>query len=154
MPDVHLKASDLNADSTWLLMQWCIERGSDEFSYICLGGAALAAPLCSAAESALEPFSLPPGPRPHLSRPVAEPFIRKTHLWRLNMESLAKLKELLPEGLFTDRQGNRDGWIENVTLYRKSELLLGIITHEDRATLRASDAEIRQLREQGLLPAI
>jgi len=73
-------------------------------------------------------------------------------LWRFDRLSLLVLKGLLPDGLFTDRQGNSDGWIEDVTPYRSSQLLLTVITHEEAATLRAGHAEIRHLRDRGLLP--
>ena len=153
MPQIHLKPPDLNAHSTRLLLHWCLEHGSDEFTYACLRHASRPAPFCVATERALESFALPAAPRPHLTRPQAEPFIRETGLWRFNNESLVILTGLLPDGLFTDRQGNSDGWIEDVTLYRGSELVLGVVTHEDEATLRASDAEIRDLRERHLVPS-
>jgi hypothetical protein len=152
VPDVLLKPSDLNADSTRLLFQWCIEIGSDEFSWSCLSYASSGAPFCVATEQALKSFSLPPAPRPHLTRPLGEPFIRQTGLWRFNTSSVLILNGLLPDGLFTDHQGNRDGWLEDVTLYRSSQILLGVVTHEHEATLRASDVEVLHLRERGLLP--
>ena len=153
VPDIVVKPSDLNAGSTWQLLQWCLESGSNEFSWACLAAISSEAPFCVAAEKALEAFSLPPAPRPHLTRPLAKRLIRQTRLWSFNEQSAVILRGLLPDGLFTDRQGNRDGWMEDLTLYRSSQLLLGVITHEDRATLRASDAEIQQLRERGLLPS-
>jgi len=83
---------------------------------------------------------------------LAEPHVRDTRLWRFDKLSLVVLKGLLPDGLFSDRQGNSDGWIEDVTLYRDSRLLLTVITHEEAATLRAGHADIRHLRNRGLLP--
>ena len=152
MPEILLKPPDLSAHSTRLLLQWCLERGSDQFTWGCLGGASGLAPFCVAVEQALESLALPAAPRPHLTRTQTEPFIRETGLWRFNNESLVILTGFLPDGLFTDRQGNSDGWIEDVTLYRGSELLLGVITHEGEAALRATDAEIRDLRERRLVP--
>jgi len=108
--------------------------------------------FCIATEQALESFALPPALRPHLTNRVAESVLRQTRLWRFDKRSLVVLKGLLPDGLFTDRQGNSDGWIEDVTFYRSSELLLGVITHEHQATLRANNADLRRLRDSGLLP--
>ena len=70
----------------------------------------------------------------------------------LNDESLAVLRQLLPDGIFTDRQGNTDGWIEDLTLYDHAEIRLGVITHEQEATLNVEYAERSELRELKILP--
>ena len=87
---------------------------------------------------------------------VADPFdneewVRDMHLWRLDEESLAVLRGLLPEGIFTDRQGNTDGWIEDLTIYEARQIRLGVITHEHEAALNLSEIEHARLREMEVL---
>ena len=152
MPDIHLRSADLGPDDTWRLVQWCFQNGADEFSVVCLAAASRDAPFCAASQRTLEPLSLPRAVRPHLTSRPSAPAARETRLWRLNSHALTLLKTLLPDGLFTDRHGNDDGWIEDPTFYRDRELLLGVITHEDVATLRATERELGRLRELNLLP--
>jgi hypothetical protein len=62
------------------------------------------------------------------------------------------LEQLLPDGIFTDRQGSDEGWIEDVALYQGGQLRLAVNTHERQATIHLSDPEQDELRRLGILP--
>ena len=61
--------------------------------------------------------------------------------------SLVALQDFLTGGIFTCEVG-AVGWLEDLTLYRRGELMLGIVSHESEGILRVSHEE-RQLLEQG-----
>ncbi len=70
--------------------------------------------------------------------------------WRLNADSIALLKSLLPEGLFTYGINEQDQWLEDPIVFRNGGLFLGIVTHEAEGVLRITDEEESQLNALGL----
>jgi hypothetical protein len=147
-----LAPNELSTKEGWLLVRWMLETGSDEFSFSCLLGPSQGAQFCSKTESALSAFLIGREKRPALSRRPGGGWDRETPLWRLNEKSLIVLQELLPDGIFTDRQGSRDGWIEDLTIYQERHLRLGVVTHEHEAALNITEHERKQLRDRHLLP--
>src|SRR5438093_11347258 len=145
-----LRPDDLTAQASLRLVQWALDTGSDEFTFSCLG-LSPEARFCTIAEAALSAFVIEDGPRPRLSRGPNEGWVRDVHLWRLDEESLAVVRRLLPEGIFTDHQGNTDGWIEDLTIYEARQIRLGVITHEHEAALNISEIEHARLREMQVL---
>ena len=150
MISLRLRPDDLSVGTSWRLVHWVLETGSDEFTFSCLGTSPDAR-FCMTAEAALAAFVIEDAPRPRLTRRIDEGWVRDVHLWRLDEESLAVLRRLLPEGIFTDHQGSTDGWIEDLTFYEGRQIRLGVITHEHEAALNLSESEHVLLREMQVL---
>jgi hypothetical protein len=145
-----LGPKQLSPEEGWLLVRWALEVGADEFSFSCLAPSRQAR-FCTETEGALSTFHIGHEKRPALSQRLGEGRDREVPLWRLNDKSLIVLQKLLPEGIFTDRQGSRDGWIEDLTMYQAGHLRLGVITHEHEAALNLTEDERQQLRDRNLL---
>ncbi len=70
-------------------------------------------------------------------------------LWTLSAESLPLLLRFLPHGLFRWPPGPA-GWLEDLTVYRAGELVLGIVTHEAEGVLRLTPAEHAEVALLGI----
>jgi hypothetical protein len=129
-----LSRDDVSAHQSWILAEWCQAIGGDEFTLSCMSSGG-PAPFCTKAVASLEPFS-----KGEAMREVVYCRRERVPLWGLTSASLAVLHHLLPDGIFTYRMDDA-GWIENFTIYRQGEMLLGVITHEDSACLYLAEAE-------------
>lgn len=81
---------------------------------------------------------------------IASRHLVASPLWGLNSASLAALRDFLTGDIFTCEIG-AGGWLEDLTLYRRGELMLGIVSHESEGILRVTHEE-RQLLEQSGFP--
>lgn len=144
-----LSPSALPADATRRLLDWLLGHGADEFTVAvrALGGEP--APVADAFEDALAPFALPPAPRRVVRAATAAAVTRDVRRWALTAESLAALLTFLPGGLFAAQPGP-SGWLEDLAIYRRGELLLGVGTHEREAVLRLTPAEHREAEALGV----
>ena len=134
------------------MIRWCAATGSNEFSFSCLSAVSQPGRICVSAEEALRSVAIGLDERPSLTRAKDRGFTRRVKLWRLNDESLRVIEELLPDGIFTDHQGRDEGWIEDIALYQGGQLRLGVITHENMATILVSDSELGELQRLGIIP--
>lgn len=144
-----LYPSAVTADVSRRLLGWLLEHGADELTVTVMALAGESALVADGFEDALAPFALPiarrrvPG-----AHPSAE-LTREVRLWAFTAESLSALDGFLPGGIFEHETGP-EGWLENFTLYRAGELLLGVITHEREGVLRLTAAEHDELEAMGI----
>lgn len=137
-----LRADDIRPADTWALVEWCGESGATEFSISLLGLQGEPTPYCDELERSLRPFQLADAPRPQTTWLVGAESVQPTPLWRLTAESVAILAQYLDEGLFTYPAGEwRTGCIEDPTIYRDAQIMLGVVSHEREAilTIRADE---------------
>jgi hypothetical protein len=152
LSELRLQSRDISVEQSWGLVSWLIETGSNEFTISCLSGSSAKARFCKKVAESLSRFAMEPQLRSRSTRFVHEPPKIETPLWRLNRESLAALRGVMPSGIFTDAQGNTEGWIEDLAVYDHGRIRLGVVTHEDEAILSVDSHEHQQLRDRGLVP--
>ena len=138
---------DYPGHRSWSLLDWCVQRGADEFSLQMLWLEGSDAPLVEAAEKELARFALAPAPREFV---IGTPSVREAPLWSLTSESIAVLKRLFVDGLFMNPTSAwEEGCFEDPTFYRRGALLLGIVTHEFEGLLSVTEAELAELEQAG-----
>jgi hypothetical protein len=113
-----------------------------------------------ALEKRLQPFRLEGGIRETLTavlsgeqlpRPVQrQDFLQPVQLWSFCGDSIAALKELLPEGIF-HFDWARETRLQDLALYRQGNLMLGIVSHEFEGMLRVTTTEAKELARTGLV---
>src|SRR5438552_2903968 len=144
MPDeLVLRLSNLPGDKSWRVVQWLVDRGADEFTLACISGRSEDAFFCRQADQALSSYVVAGDP--------GSDRLTRGHAWRLDERSLRVLKTLLPEGVLTDRQGTKGGWLEDLTIYQEGRPRLASVTHEHYARLTLRPNEYQELRELGLV---
>ena len=134
MQRFYLRREDYPAHAGWRLLDWCLRRGADEFSLAFLGPPYLPRTAWAVADEVLAPFR----------RRVASAGDR----WALNAETLAVLRELLREGPFACAPDATSA--EDLTVYRKGEALLRIVSRDGEGILRLRDDEESSLARAGL----
>ena len=136
----------LGAKESWRLATWCVEHGANELSVrvLCAEGEGVRADQF---EDTLADRQLPSDLRRIAFAPDDEP-ARIVRLWRLDDETLASLRAFMPDGLFTHRI-DPHGWLEDLILFRDSELMLAVITHQREGVLRVTPDELRELERIG-----
>ena len=146
-----LDASTLRARESRRLLAWALERGADEFSISVMAMQGVDAPHADAFEDALAPWESASASRRVLYGGDADGRERRreVRLWRLTPISLALLEEFLPDGLFTYDTRER-GWFEDPLVYRRGELLLGVITHEREGVILVTPEEAANLAALGV----
>jgi hypothetical protein len=135
------------------LLRWLLDHGADEFSVTVLALQDTPAPVADAFEDALGSFERAPAPRRVLTSPTSTDFTRMVRLWTLSSESLGRLLEFFPEGLFQWPTGP-DGWLEDLTVYRAGELALGLVSHEREGALRLTPAEHAAVAALGVVSEV
>jgi len=138
---------EVTPQQAWDLLDWCVLRGANEF---------IVESLVSPAESermkafhhALSGYTLPSAPRRRLTAPAGQDFTRSLPRWRLNAFTVAHLKEALPMG-FASREYDADLWLEDLTVYRDSEFLMGVLSHERRGVVRGTTEDLADLQRVG-----
>ena len=145
----YLIPSDYSAADSWRLVEWCRKLGADEFTADCSSADDRAADiLWRGFLSAVGPFSRAAERRERMSGPTADDMTRATELWSLTAESIDALEKAMPDGLF-EYDPLRGAWLEDPIIYRRGELMLGVLSHEAFAVLRLSDHEVAQLAVAG-----
>jgi len=144
-----LTADTLRSRESARLLAWALEHGADEFTVAVMAMQGIEAPLADAFEDALAPWAGAPGRRRVVHGWTEPDFTREVRLWRLTPLSLALLQEFLPAGLFSSDTQER-GWFEDPALYRRGELLLGVVTHEREGVIRVSAEEEEELARLGV----
>lgn len=145
---LHLFANDYTPLKSWELVLWCKAHGVDEETVHVMTTGGASVDFSGHFDEAMTPFRLPNAPRRHLTAYSDGQFIRTAELWKLTSASLAALQTFLPEGIFT-YQSDEDAWLEDLTLYRQGELMLGVVSHEGEGILRVTPEERQSLERDG-----
>lgn len=152
MTDIRVLSADtLHAPESRRLLRWLLEHGADEFTIEVMAMQGTDAAVADAFEDALSPWELAPARRRVVYRWTDRDGSREVRLWRLTAESLALLEGFLGDGLFTCDVGER-GWFEDLAIYRRGALLLGVMTNEREGYIRLSGEEVAELRALGVPP--
>jgi hypothetical protein len=131
------------------LLRYLLEHGADEFSITVMALQDTAAPFADAFEDELAPYQCPVSRRRVLTASTPTDFVRPVRLWSFNEASLERLLSFLDEGLFHLPAGP-DGWLEDLAVYRRGELLLGLVSHEREGVLRLTADEHREVAALGI----
>ena len=137
---------ELSPEQGWRLIGWCIERGGEEFSFrpMSLGDSpALQETLHERAHI----ISSGRPERESMTTLVGEEARRPTETWRLTTESTAVLRQHVVDGFFAAPSYSTAGWFEDFTIYRRGEVMLGIVSHEGLVVLCLTDQEHGEFSE-------
>jgi hypothetical protein len=126
----YLAPSDFTVDEAWRLVEWCRQRGADEFTVDCLGSERLEAKVWRPFEKVVRPFSKGEMVRERMSGRTADDLTRASKVWELNATTIGALQQALPAGLL-------------------AYLMLGVLSHEAFAIMRLSEAESVELNAAG-----
>ena len=143
----YFAKSDVSAEESWRLLEWCAKNGADEFT---INGMVSGSegPKSAAFFASLAPYGRPESRRRRLSGPTADELVRSTELWTLSSETIALLRGAMVDGIF-DYNAGGDPWLEDLAAYRRGEFMIGVITHEDGGVLRITPAEVAALNRMG-----
>jgi hypothetical protein len=122
------------------LLRYLLSHGADEFTITVMTLQDTPAPFADAFEDQLAPFERPAAERRILTRATASDLGALVRLWSFNDTSLERLLSFLDKGLFRWPAGP-DGWLEDLTIYRRGELVLGLVSHEQEGVLRLTHQE-------------
>jgi hypothetical protein len=145
----YLAPSDFPVEETWRLVEWCRERGADEFTIDCLGSERLREPkVWRPFEKLVKPFSKGEMVRERMSGRTADELTRASKVWELNTTTIEALQRALAGGLLAYDPAE-PGWFEDPVFYRDGRLMLGVLSHEAFAIMRLSEAESAELAAAG-----
>ena len=131
---------DLSPEQGWRLIEWCIERGGDEFSFrtLSLGDSPDShEPLTNALAS----FHRGTPKRENMTTLAGEEARRPTDTWKLSTESAGVLRQHIADGLFVAPSYSMAGWFEDFTIYRRGKVMLGVVSHEGLVILCLTEQE-------------
>jgi hypothetical protein len=134
------------------LLRFLLERGADEFTIRVMALQETPAPFADAFEDELGPDERESAARAVMASTAAAPRPRSVRLWSLNIRTLERLLSFLDDGLFHCPPGP-DGWLEDLTVYRRAELVFGALSHERDGVLRLTRAEHEALAAIGIRSA-
>ena len=137
----YLSARSLRGERGTRLLRYLLEHGADEFSISVMALRDTPAPFADAFEDELGPYERPAARRRVISGADSHNPTRSVRLWSLNEESLERLLSFVDKGLFHWPAGP-DGWLEDLTVYRRGELVLGLVSHEQEGVLRLTPREL------------
>lgn len=136
----YVLESDLHGERGAQLLKYLLQRGANEFTIRVMAMQDTQAPFADAFEDELGPYERSMAPRPIvLTTPTCESFAM-VRLWSLTTQSLHNLLSFLDDNIFHVPAGP-DGWLEDLTVYRNGELLLGVVSHEREAVLSLTSDE-------------
>jgi len=136
----------LSPEQGWRLIEWCIKRGGDEFSFRSMSLGDSPAPH-EPLTNALKPFHRRTPKRKNTTTLVGKEAQRPTVTWRLTTESAAVLRQHVAGGLFAAPSYSMAGWFEDFTIYRRSEIMLGVVSHERLIALHLTNQEHGEFSE-------
>jgi hypothetical protein len=131
------------------LLRFLLEHGADEFSITVMALQDTPAPFVDAFEDELGPHERPAALRRVLMDAESLDRTRDVRLWAFNPGSLARLLSFVDEGLF-HWQAGPDGWLEDLTIYRRGELALALVSHEREGVLRLTPQEHAEVAALGI----
>ncbi|HXI68860.1 MAG TPA: hypothetical protein VNN22_00735 [Verrucomicrobiae bacterium] len=140
-----IRADDLTHEQGWRLIDWCAERGGDEFSvqFMCLDGERPTSH--GQLRSALAPFHRGTPKRERVTTMAGEESRRPTDTWGLCADSAAHLRRHVSDGIFLSPSYAAAGWFEDFIIYRHGEIMLGVVNHEGLVVLCLSEQEHHEL---------
>lgn len=123
------------------LLRYLLAHGADELSITIMALQDTPAPFADAFEDELGPYERPAARRRVVSDADKHDMTRSVRLWTFNEESLKRLLTFYDRGLFHSPPGP-DGWLEDLTIYRRGELILGLVSDEQEGVLRLTRDEL------------
>jgi hypothetical protein len=126
------------------LLRYLLQRGADEFSITVAALQDTPAPFADAFEDELGRYERAAARRRVLSGAVTHGLTRPVRLWSYDEESLEHLLSFVDKSVFYWPAGP-DGWLEDLTVYRHGELLLGLVSHEREGVLRLTPEELAEV---------
>lgn len=142
----YLDEQSLRDDRAPRLLRYLLAHGADEFSITVMALQDTPAPFVDAFEDELGPYERQPAAREALTRGADRRATRTVRLWTFNESSLARLLSFLDSGVFRSPAGP-DGWFEDLTIYRRGELILGVVSHTLEGELRLTPLEHAAVRQ-------
>ena len=139
--EYFIRADEIGAAQSWRLLAWCAAQGADEFFVRQMSIEGRPEPYLDRVNALLAPYRLPPAVRPRTVVYMGYPDRELTDLWALTPESIQTLEVVLPDGLLAPPSYDEDGWLEEPTVYRGGEIMLGIVSHEGEGFVNLTDAE-------------
>ena len=138
------RASDTTPAREREMIGWCIDRGGDQFSFsiVGIGSASSHQPLLDD----LAAFYDGEHEREHMTT-YAGDGARRRDTWRLSRDSVAALEGHIAGGVFAEPVYSADWWVEDFTVYRRGEIMLGVVSHEDYVLVRATELEVAEFSE-------
>jgi hypothetical protein len=138
---------DLTPDQGWDLLRWCRNRGADEFTLngLYVGSLSEKSERFKEFFEKLEPHRLPDAARRRLS---GQPLIRDVERWELTDATVTLLREAFPDG-YLSYVVDHDLWLEDLTVYRHGDFLMGVFTLETGGVIRVTEGELEELRKAG-----
>lgn len=131
---LYVRAEDYSTALSWRLLEWCSSRGADEFGLAVLGPPYLPETVWAKVDAILAPFR----------RRIASAGDR----WALTGESMAALRELLEEGLFT--YDSASGSLLDPVIYRGGHVFLSVTSQEGEGRLHLGPDDEQSLERVGL----
>jgi hypothetical protein len=131
------------------LLRYLLDQGADEFSIRVMALHDTAAPFADAFEDELGPFEHSVAARRVVADDGAHDRTRAVRLWSFTAESLARLSSFLDDDIVHCPPGP-DGWLEDLTIYRRGELVLGLVSHEREGVLRLTAPELDAIAARGI----
>jgi len=122
------------------LLRYLLAHGADEFSITVMALQDTQAPFADAFEDELGPYERAAASRRVLTAAAGSSVTRTVRLWTFNEASLTRLLSFIDIGIFHWPAGP-DGWLEDLTIYRRGELALGLVSHEHEGVLRLTQNE-------------
>jgi hypothetical protein len=151
MKERYIVADDIDRNRSWVLVQWCAANGASDFTLSLLGLEGYATPFLDRVEAALAPFRLSMQDREHLTAPTRDQLVQPTQLWHVSDETIRLLMGFLDDGLFTYPAGEWEtGCLEDPVIYRRGEIILGVVSHEREGLLRLTEVEHNQIVALGI----
>ncbi len=130
----------LRAEDGQRLLGYLLTQGADQFSITVMALQDTRAPFADAFEDELAPYELTSASRRVLTTAFEGDLTRTIRLWTFNDSSLNRLLSFIDTGIFHWPAGP-DGWLEDLTIYRDGELVLGLVSHEREGVLRLTRQE-------------
>ena len=137
---LHLYAEDYDLKKSWQLVEWCLSQGADEWTISQVTVQKENTPLFDQFDAATAALRRPTVVREHLTAYSHNGFTRPANLWTLTPAAFPVLQEFLPLGPFAYQSGP-EGWFEDLEVYRRGELMLGVVSHEQEGVLRVTESE-------------
>lgn len=145
MPEVrYLSAHGVRGERGPRLLRYLLDRGADEFAITVMALQDTPAPFADAFEDELAPYARPADRRRVVHGTDERGSTRIVRLWSFSEGSMARLLSFLDDGLFHCPPGP-DGWLEDLTVYRRGELVLGLVSHEMEGVLRLTREELGEV---------
>ncbi|HET9066581.1 MAG TPA: hypothetical protein VFN22_12240 [Gemmatimonadales bacterium] len=125
----HVTEHDLRGERGPQLLRYLLECGADEFSITVMAMQDTPAPFVDAFEDEFEPYARPAAVRRVIGTAETMGEARTVRLWTLDDASLTRLLSFVDTGLFHWPAGP-DGWFEDLLVYRRGDLVLGLASDE------------------------